>query len=77
MFCFHHYVESKDQKSVYCDKCGNSKPIACNHKFELIQTIDVHSGYDDDYDGIPIAYLYITKCKNCGKIEQVTARNEI
>ena len=46
----------------------------CKHEWETIQELPVQ-GNDSD---IPIAYLYVLRCKKCGDIKQsqVKYRNE-
>lgn len=38
----------------------------CKHEWEAVREIPVHS----DDSGIPIAYLYVLRCKKCGDINQ-------
>lgn len=38
----------------------------CKHEWEIVQELPVHGENSD----IPIAYLYVLRCKKCGDITQ-------
>ena len=38
----------------------------CKHEWEAVRELHVQ----DDDSGVPIAYLYVLRCKKCGDIKQ-------
>lgn len=38
----------------------------CKHEWEIVQELPVHDGNG----GIPVAYLYVLRCKKCGDIKR-------
>ena len=45
------------------------KRIFCNHDWEEIKSIRV---FENTSDSMPYKYIYIYKCKNCGKFKKLT-----
>jgi transcription elongation factor Elf1 len=68
VFHKHQFGKVESDGYQYCSKCGKANQARCNHKWDVIQVIQVFSEWNTS---MPEYHKRVLQCMKCGDIKTV------